>query len=926
MGKLFEIILKKQKEIREELALPLPDPVIDPGKTMEAIRRRNDLAYIRDEMGLEIKRLILLLTPEQQQAFYEHVPKVGRFPLSFEDFRNALQKKDFEGGFLLNDKRFGEEPEQLVAVLEEMLDQKAADEASERVEKIIPPSHPDFPLQNKLRHDHQQDVNDRKAFFTDNVPRAKETREYLDQVNELLSAPTARMSSYIDRMDNEIQPVADKVSYVNSHRYFENNENARKLTAKIPTTKPGGVDFRVLAPEVTPGTALSEDDIRQMKEFRPEISDETEQEILKVTDLMDEIGEDAYKIPNVTTMELPKGSGKYYFKSEQSTKHYAFWPLVRERTGLAETLKYDNIAAIRNNEKRYSRVRGITDQMMAIVKKNPSPICGGNVNSTRTSGGAESPIPLEYQEDFVSHSKLNGIYLLYGLSKNINKPVRELIEDPVTALAGAADTFVRENGLKGKGTAVDKLLNCLDENACDDFDRVWTQGYSTLAMRAFDAASAMGRNDKERQQIAGVGQLAIAASTSTVGKEKDLWQSVLNAEDEKKAVLYQHALLLDDDAFDPAELAGKLQRPGWKGELSEDKLIGKLRAEGKLDMDRLADRCGEMLQKAEQRSDDAFQKARPFNLDKNGFRQQHYNLSKKVLRTATPEERETEGFIKLQEFIEKLEYNESDKEKLNMLSGQLEQNLAVQQQEKSGWFLSSENTLEHKRMTFCQQMLNCKLRMLRGEEVGDVSPELRQKIRKTSVATLLDNAREATFQYCALKTKNGKNLTFRHDVGKLRYDKALDSITKMDALANELGTRTPAKRSMDTLRLRALKNRHTEGWTEEHAEDSAVRIMYAMTVEFKYPEKEKQSRFMKSENAQEGARALLQDKAFVRLTEKLDDDELVDKLIEGGGKLTDAYIKSLNEVKKEVGQAQGKAPKDMTREEKTEIWAKRGPV
>ncbi len=348
--------------------------------------------------------------------------------------------------------------------------------------------------------------------------------------------------------------------------------------------------------------------------------------------------------------------------------------------------------------------------------------------------------------------------------------------------------------------------------------------------------------------------------------------------------------------------------------------------EHKAEMGRLADRCTELLEKSDRLSEDTSQSRHPFRRDKSSFRQLYGDLSRKILRTASPKERETEGFLKLQESIEKLDYYEADRDKLKLLGDELDQNLAVQQQEKKGWFLSSENTPEHKRMTSWQQQLSYKLRMLRGEEVGDISPELRQKIRKMSVATLIDNAREATFQYCALKTKNGRDLTFRHDVGKTRYDRALDSVAKLDALADELGTRSPAKRSMDMLRLRALKNRHREEWPEKNAEDCAVRIMYAMTVEFKYLEKEKQARHMQNANATNGARALLDDPAFVRLTENEDDDALVDKLIEGGGKLTDAYIKALNEVNREAGHAQGKAPKDMTREEKTQIWAKQGPV
>ena len=60
--------------------------------------------------------------------------------------------------------------------------------------------------------------------------------------------------------------------------------------------------------------------------------------------------------------------------------------------------------------------------------------------------------------------------------------------------------------------------------------------------------------------------------------------------------------------------------------------------------------------------------------------------------------------------------------------------------------------------------------------------------------------------------------------------------------------------------------------------------------------------------------------AFRQMIKMEGADKLMDRMTEGRGKFTDAYIKAMNDVAGKHDQPVGKDPKDMKIEEKTEGW------
>ena len=60
--------------------------------------------------------------------------------------------------------------------------------------------------------------------------------------------------------------------------------------------------------------------------------------------------------------------------------------------------------------------------------------------------------------------------------------------------------------------------------------------------------------------------------------------------------------------------------------------------------------------------------------------------------------------------------------------------------------------------------------------------------------------------------------------------------------------------------------------------------------------------------------------AFRQMIKMEGADKLMDRMTEGRGKFTDAFIKAMNDVAGKHDQPVGKDPKDMKIEEKTEGW------
>ena len=935
MGKLLDIVRARLNAIRQELGQPQPDPKTDPKGAFEAIQRRNALRYIEAQINMQMAQALKNLSQERQNEFYDRcVQEDAKASFSREQFRAELDTANPDGKFLTRDDNFGQNWEQTIGTLEEMLGEEAANLAADTAEKTVAPDDPAFPAESRLRYPYQGIIGDIKQKVPENLPESQETKDFLDQVNQHLASPSVEMSLYVDGQDLDIQHASEQIQHNSSYQYM-NREPVQKFYSKIPTTTYRSFDFPVPAPEALPRNPLLPDEIAEMKNIHPLISDETMQEINRIAGLLDELGEESYRNLYSARGPLP-GTNETLFTSEQGVKNYAFWPLVFRREELEKAVESGDIEDIRTKDANYLKVKETTDKMMDIVRKNPSPICYANVNSTRLDNQFNpSPIPLEYQQDFITHSKLNGVYLIYALSKNTGKSVEELLKNPVQTMTDASDSYIKKYGLGTKTSNTDKLIAALDQNLSGGFNRNWDACYSMLANRAFGSAASMARTEEERIQIVGAGNLAVAAGSGPVKVQAELWDSLSSGEPEKKAVLTQHALLLDDDAFDPLDVAKKLKTNSWRKDTDPAALADQLKKEGKLNVSRLVQRIDEMREKArETKKYNSDHDLLPFRFGPAEIGQAAMELGKQILRTATGAEKNSEDYIALQEKVDKLSI-EDHKEELEELEQQLRDNLDIQAQKKKGLFLSSKNSEEHQYMTLSQQMVLWKLKMLRGDDMSDVSAEMKELLRKSSLATLVNNSRDYTFDYCAKKTDYGSKTSFVYDTGIDRYNGARDSINALDDISELVQTKTAAHRYMDELRLDVLDNRANPEWVNTNALNHVARAMYAMTVDFKHPNDPNQkTKYMNEDKIRRHADTFKnRNNTVKRMIKKYGEDKLMEFMVKGKGSLTSAFVTAKNEQTKANNRKPGAERKEigpeykeMTVEQRREVWAKMGPM
>ena len=77
MGKLLDAVKAKLTAIRQELAVPIPDPAVDPAGAIAAIKRKNALRYLQTYVGKDLLGVLRQLPVEKQDEFYDSFAAAG---------------------------------------------------------------------------------------------------------------------------------------------------------------------------------------------------------------------------------------------------------------------------------------------------------------------------------------------------------------------------------------------------------------------------------------------------------------------------------------------------------------------------------------------------------------------------------------------------------------------------------------------------------------------------------------------------------------------------------------------------------------------------------------------------------------------------------------------------------------------------------
>ena len=908
MGKFAEALKAKLATLGKAKVGSLQDFVKDPQKELEQIYLENDEFFVRKAVSKMMEATLGKLPPEKQQE--------------------------------INAKNLPEE--EMWAAVAEAWEAQAGEEAAalaaREMEGIVSPSDPRYPREKLLVNQFQADIDALRAEIKPEDPEAQAKRELLDKVEQDLSETSEEALEHFDRLDRNLMPRMDTVQYSATTDFIVGHENGKYAEKIAHNVSPRMGVMHYITDQVAPENgSFSSQDSADLAGLSPELDPGLKQDVLGLLNQMDAHKKE-YRIEEGTLIKSKTPhSNNQYFSAEQGTKAYAFWPLRSAFEKLSNALQAKDFGKLREAEQHYSDMRAFTDGMMQTMGKYKTPLCGGNVNSTRTAN-FRTTVPPEHLKDFVTHSKLNGLYLLHGLSQNSGVPVQKILEDPVSAMRAGAKKFIEKESLHTLPNTGAKLINALSP----EFGRLMQQNYVTtdpgLCGRGFDALACMEKDPEKRKRIYGVGSLAQAAGTIVVREHTDKLVAISEMDAARKDCLYQHAALLPEEDFNPVAVADVLMKEDWKKQADPRRLVQQLRAQGKLDYDVLAEKFDKICEDAEEALD-GVNSVTFSSFDRKHFYQATRKAYGELIRTATPEEKQDPGFQKFRDKVFGMQlrfgWNGSKEAAAEVKEScrKLDDAITLQRQKKTGWFISSKNTDEHNRMVIAQRKLQYKLKQLRGEDISDLPADEIEALKKVDLKKLVDKARSETYRYCCLKTKNGTDKSFVHGVGSERYNKAYESLDAIDDIAETCGLMSPGEKLLHASRRQIMNIRNDKEWTRQQAENAAARAIIGMSLAHGNKSFEEQKKYLDTEKLNQTVEQVKNDPAFRRMMENEGVLNIADKIIAGNSSLTDSFIRAKDQLAMEAEQADNDARKTgihelgeadnvevMTAEDKKKMW------
>lgn len=905
MGKYSEALKAKLSTLGKAKVGSVADFVKDPQGQIQQIYLENDEFFIRQEISDKMEQSLKALPAEKQQEL------------------NALNVSEEEKWTAIAD------------AYEEQFGPEAADAAAKEVEGFMSPSDPKYPREKLVENPFQAETNALRSEIKPDDPEGDEKRALLDKVDQHLLVTQIKPLMHFNRLDNNFLNCMNAVNFTNIKQYVDEYQDG-KYGPKLPTAKCDHIDMQRYCPDSAfpSSCTFSSKDSEELAETLPNaIPDELKNDVISITDKMEQHSE-GYALAGKTVFANKSPSGRPYYLSEQGTKAYAFWPLQDAYEKLFDAVKSKDYNKIREAEEKYAKERKFTDEMMATMGKYKTPLCGANVNSTRHA--PRLAVPTEHLKDFVSHSKLNGLYMLHAFSKNIGIPVKDILNDPVSAMRKSANQFIEYEGMSIKPTVGAKLVAAMSKLKAPAINQAYQYNDPSLLAGAYEAMAAMESDPEKRKQIAGTGALAEAAGVAILGEYTNKIDKLSRLDREKADYLYQYAVLLPDNEFDPIAVGDKLENENWKKVMDPKRLVAKMRNAGKLDYNALAGKIQRVLDEANEELTDDINGTEVSSFKHDHFYRSGMKACNEVLRTATAEEKKTPGYRKLQEnmFALRLKYgvtgNEQSVQKATQTMNDFNEGVAVQMRKKTGWFLSSRNTDEHDRMTIAQRKLQYKLKQIRGEEITDLPPDEIEALEKTDLKKLMDKARFETYRYCCLKTNNGKDSRFLHQAGADRYNSAYTSLEAIDSMAEACGLLSPGEKLLNQTRREMLNKRDDDAWVRDNLENYAASAILGMTLANGKKSFEEQETYLNKDKLDASLAKIKQDPAFRRMMQNEGVDKMIDNIIIGNSSVTDAFIKAKAQVSAEQMRANNpglivhanehEVPPAMTNDDKKKMW------
>ena len=575
MGKYSEAIKAKLATLGKAKVGSIEDFVKDPQKELNEIYLENDEFFVREQISKKMKESFAKLTPEKQAEI------------------NAMNLPDEEKWLITAD------------AFEAQQGKEAADGLADEITGIVSPSDPNYPPQKKDYVPIQQEINELRVGLQTNDPQLAEKMELLSQVEQDLALASDEVLAHYNRLDSNILNRVNSRAFVEIKESIDSFEGG-KYAAKMPQEKADHMQMKKYqfdAVSPTNCTFTVEDGAELAHSLKNPISPELQKDVLDITGKMEKNGE-GYVVPGVTVLSEKSHFGHPYYWSEHGTKAYAFWPLHKAYIGLEDAVKSKDFDKIRKAQQDYAEQRKIADEMMQTVGKYKTPLCSANSNSTRggnipikaTLEGSQGrvAIPGEYMKDFLTHSKLNGLFMFHVFSKNTGVSPEEFLNNPADAMRRGANKYIKNEGIHNKPLGA-RLYNSLSELTGPGMSETYYYAICGTAARAFEAVASMEKDPEKRKAIQGYGALGVAAGTIVINDYINKLSELSKMDAAKQDRYYQYAALLPEKEFDPIKLHDKLFAEDWQEATDPEKLVAGLRAEGKLDFAALSERTGQIV-------------------------------------------------------------------------------------------------------------------------------------------------------------------------------------------------------------------------------------------------------------------------------------------------------------------------------------------
>ena len=181
----------------------------------------------------------------------------------------------------------------------------------------------------------------------------------------------------------------------------------------------------------------------------------------------------------------------------------------------------------------------------------------------------------------------------------------------------------------------------------------------------------------------------------------------------------------------------------------------------------------------------------------------------------------------------------------------------------------------------------------------------------------MTDARNKTYNYVRIKSDNGKDKSFVHDVGRDRFRSALSSLDSIDELSDTFGAIPAAERVINDTRNHLFVHAKDKEWLRQNLENYTAKLIYASAVDHRNLSENEQNRALKGFNLNNGINQIKNSPMFRKMMQTYSADEITAAAMKGGGALTDKLISAQNKLDPQREGA--KQPKNMTYEEKHEF-------